>query len=45
MKIVRVFSGDDGDSHFENVSPQEMSETVNSIGPGDITLGLRTSSP
>ena len=43
MKIVRVFSGDDGASHFEDVSPEEMAAIVNRIGPGDITLGLRTS--
>mgnify|MGYP003326084089 FL=1 len=43
MKIVRVFSGDDGESHFEDVSPEEMAAIVNRIGPGDITLGLRTS--
>ena len=43
MKIVRVFSGDDGESHFEDVSPEEMAEIVNRVGAGDITLGLRTS--
>ena len=24
MQIVRVYSGDDGESHFEDVSPEEM---------------------
>ena len=43
MQIVRVYSGDDAESHFEDVSPEEMAEIVNRIGPGDITLGLRTS--
>ena len=43
MKIVRVFSGDDGESHFEDVSPEEMAEIVNRVGAGDITLGLRLS--
>ena len=43
MKIVRVFSGDDGESHFEDVTPEEMSNIVNRVGSGDITLGLRPS--
>ena len=43
MKIIRVFSGDDGESHFEEVSPEEMATIVNRLGPGDITLGLRPS--
>jgi len=34
MKIVRVFSGDDGESHFEDVSPEEMAEIVNRVGAG-----------
>ncbi|MDA0263945.1 MAG: hypothetical protein O3A93_06015 [Chloroflexi bacterium] len=43
MKIVRVFTGDDGESHFEDVSPEEMAGIVNRVGEGDISLGLRTS--
>ena len=43
MKIIRVFSGEDGESHFEDVTPEEMSNIVNRVGPGDITLGLRPS--
>ena len=43
MKIIRVFSGDDGESHFEDVTPEEMANIVNRVGPGDITLGLRPS--
>ena len=43
MKIIRVFSGDDGESHFEDVTPEEMAGIVNRVGPGDITLGLRPS--
>ena len=43
MKIIRVYSGDDGESHFEDVTAEEMSNIVNRLGTGDITLGLRTS--
>ena len=43
MQIVRVFSGDDGESHFEDVTPEEMANIVNRVGPGDISLGLRPS--
>ncbi len=43
MKIIRVFSGDDGESHFEDVTPEEMAKIVNRLGTGDITLGLRPS--
>jgi hypothetical protein len=43
MKIIRVFTGDDGESHFEDVTPEEMTTIVNRLGEGDITLGLRPS--
>ena len=43
MKIIRVFSGDDGESHFEDVTPEEMTTIVNRLGSGDINLGLRPS--
>ena len=43
MKIIRVFSGDDGESHFEDVSPEEMAGIVNRLGSGDITLSDRPS--
>ncbi len=43
MKIIRVFSGDDGESHFEDVTAEEMATIVNRVGSGDITLGLRPS--
>ena len=41
MKIIRVFAGDDGESHFEEVSFEEMAGIVNRVGPGDITIGRR----
>ena len=43
MKIIRVFTGDDGESHFEDVTPEEMTTIVNRLGEGDITLGMRPS--
>ena len=43
MKIIRVYAGDDGESHFEDVTPEEMAMIVNRVGSGDINLGLRPS--
>ena len=43
MKIVRVYSGDDGESHFENLSPEEYAALVNEVGEGDITINIRKS--
>ena len=43
MRIVRVFSGDDGESHFEDVSPEEMVQIANRLGSGDIQLNRRPS--
>ena len=41
MKIVRVFAGDDGESHFEEVSFEEMQGMVDRVGPGDINVNRR----
>ena len=41
MQIVRVFSGDDGESHFEDVSPEELQSIVGRLGQGDIQLNER----
>ena len=43
MQIVRVFSGDDGESHFEDVTPEEMVEIAKRLGEGDIQLNSRQS--
>ena len=43
MQIVRVYSGDDGESHFEILSSAQFAEIVNRVGPGDITLNRRPS--
>ena len=39
--IVRIFTGDDGESHFQDVTPDEFAEIANNVGPGDITVGQR----
>ena len=43
MKIIRVFSGDDGESRFEDVTHEEMAKIVNRLGDGAITLSNRPS--
>ena len=43
MKVKRIFSGDDGESHLEDVTADEMTTIVNRVGTGDITLVLRPS--
>ena len=44
MKIVRVFTGDDGESHFEEVSLDEMVQIASRLGSGEIQLN-RSPSP
>ena len=43
MQIVRGYSGDDGESHFEDLTPDQLAEIVFPIGTGPITLGRRPS--
>lgn len=43
MQFVRVFSGDDGESHFEDVTPEEMVAIAKRLGEGDIQLNERQS--
>ena len=43
MQIVRVYSGNDGESHFEDLSPDQFAEIVNNVGEGDVNLGRRPS--
>ena len=43
MQIVRVYSGDDGESHFEDLTPDQLAEIVFPIGNGPITLFRRPS--
>ena len=43
MQIVRVYSGDDGESHFEDLTPEQFAEIVNNVGDGDVNLNSRPS--
>ncbi len=43
MQIVRVYAGDDGESHFEDFTPDQFAEIVNNIGEGEINLNRRPS--
>ena len=43
MQFVRVYSGDDGESHFEDLTPDQLAEIVSNIGKGPITLNNRPS--
>ena len=43
MSIFRVYTGNDGESHFEEVTPDQFAEIANRRGPGDITLNQRPS--
>jgi hypothetical protein len=38
MKVVRVFSGDDGHSHFQDLDLDTFAKVAASIGTGDIRL-------
>ena len=42
-RIVRVYSGSDGESHFEDMTPDQLALIVNNVGPGDITVNRRPS--
>ena len=44
MQIVRLYSGSDGESHFEDLTSEQFGEMVNNVGDGPITLG-KTISP
>jgi hypothetical protein len=41
MQIVRVFSGDDGESHFEDVSAEDFAKIANCLGQGAIEVNQR----
>ena len=43
MQIVRVYSGDDGESHFEDVTADQFAEIAKRVGEGDVTVNRRTS--
>ncbi len=43
MRIIRVYSGDDGESHFEDLTLEQLGDLVNRPGEGPINLGQRPS--
>ncbi len=43
MNIVRVYSGDDGESHFQVVTTEEFAEIAKHKGSGDVQLNTRPS--
>ena len=43
MNIVRVYSGDDGESHFQVVASEEFAEIAKRKGGGDVQLNTRPS--
>ena len=43
MQIVRVYTGADGESHFEDLTPEQLALIVNNLGEGPITLNCRPS--
>ena len=38
MKIVRMFAGDDGHCHFEDMSADRLAELVSNVREGDVRL-------
>lgn len=43
MQIVRVYSGNDGESHFEDLTPDQLAQVVSRVGNGPINLNRRSS--
>jgi hypothetical protein len=43
MQIVRVYAGADGESHFEDLTPDQFAAIVNNLGKGPVTLNQRPS--
>lgn len=41
MQIVRVYTGADGESHFEDLTPDQFAALVNRVGDGPIELNRR----
>ena len=39
--IIRIYAGDDGESHFEDLTADQFADIANDVGPGDITVGQR----
>lgn len=39
--IIRIYAGDDGESHFQELTTDQFADIANDVGPGDITVGQR----
>ena len=44
VQIVRVYTGSDGESHFEDLTPDQFGEIASNLGTGPINL-MRFSPP
>ena len=43
VQIVRVYTGSDSESHFEDLTPDQFAEIANNLGSGEITVNRRPS--
>jgi hypothetical protein len=43
VQIVRVYTGSDGESHFEDVTPDQFAEIANNLGTGPVNVNRRAS--
>ena len=41
MKIVRISTGEDEESHFEEISPEQLADVVSRAADGPITVSRR----
>ena len=39
MQIIRLNTGDDGEAHLEDLTPDQLAEIVSRVGDGPIELG------
>ena len=40
VQIVRLYTGSDGESHFEDLTPEQFAEIANNLGTGSITVNF-----
>ena len=45
VQIVRVYTGSDGESHFEDVTPDQFAEIANNVGTGAINVDSFVKTP
>jgi uncharacterized cupin superfamily protein len=39
VQIIRLYTGDDGEAHFEDLTPDQLAEVVSRVGDSPIELG------